>query len=223
MSSSGNLSSLFRGGAADETRVFVQRLQEFKTQGCNILVTGNVDSYVFSRQLSKALGSSDCKQVLVSPDALTNPNQLLPDGVSPETSTVEIVDRQHARHTDSSFASASGSWLERLSNDVLDAVHRLDNEYRLDDNDLRIGVQSLNQINDRANQQAVTRFIRGVSQTAEFVNGTAYYQFQDSSERAAYLMDTGIFDAEIELRNDRQSEERWHLPEDDITTDWVEL
>lgn len=223
MSSSGNLSSLFRGGAADETRVFVQRLQELKTRGCNILVTGNVDSYVFSRQLSKALGSPDCKQVLVSPDALTNPNQLLPDGLRPETSTVEIVDRQHARHTDSSFASASGSLLERLSNDVLDAVYRLDNEYQLDNNDLRIGVQSLNQISDRVDQQAVTRFIRSLAQTVEFVNGTVYYQFQDSSERAAYLMDTGIFDAEIELRNNNRAEQRWHLPDDEITTDWVEL
>lgn len=214
-----DLSSLFRG-EPDKTRVFAQRLEEFKTQGCNILVTGSVDSYTFSRQLSKALGSAECKQILVSPDALTNPEQLLPDAVSPDASTVEIIDSQQIRHTASS--STSGE-LGMLSNDVLDAVHRFNDEYELGDNDLRIGVQSLNQINDRVDQPAVVRFVRSVAQTVGFVNGTVYYQFQDASEQAAHLLETGIFDAEIELRNNNRAEQRWHLPDDEITTDWVEL
>ncbi|MFC7079149.1 hypothetical protein [Halorussus caseinilyticus] len=54
------------------------------------------------------------------------------------------------------------------------------------------------------------------------MNGTLYCQFRDDPERAAYLLDSEVFDARVELRSRAgEVEQRWHLPDDDITTDWV--
>ncbi len=217
MSSSKGVSRFFRGGSVDETRRFAQRLNEFKSEGCCILVTGNADNKAFNRQLRKSLGESSRKQIIVATDT-TEPERILGPDISDSKSSVEVI-KQPVR----SVSTASTSQLDRLSNEILNVVHRFDNAFGLSDNDLRIGVEELNQLSDQVDRQTVIRFIRSLTQTIEFVNGTAYCQFRGSTERAEYLIDSGLFDARIEVRNDRQGEERWHLPEDDITTDWVEI
>lgn len=215
-----NLSTFFRGSdTTSKERKFAKRLEQFKHTGCSILITGNADSYLFNQQLTQAFGGSDRKQVLVAADAEA-PTRVFSDDISPSAASVEIIGGQHVRHA---VSSSPSNQLEKLSSDVLNTVHRYDDRWDLSDNDLRVGVEAVDQLSDKADQQTVKRFIRSLSQTVEFVNGTLYCQFRGVPERAGYLIDSGLFDARIELRKNTHAQQRWHLFEDDITTDWVKM
>lgn len=217
-------SHLFRGGGQETARVFAQRLEELKQTGCSILVTGTVDSEGFAEQLSLSLGNQTCKQVLVSPYQLSTPGQMLPADISPAMETVRVVTGEQARSTASTGRAGGADDLTTLREAVLDAITELSDEFKLEDNDLRVGVQSLDQFSDWADGRAVRRFVQAISKYVGLVNGTVYCQLRGDSTRASEVLDVGLFDARIELRSQQECvEQRWHLPDEDITTEWVSL
>jgi thioesterase domain-containing protein len=91
--------------------------------------------------------------------------------------------------------------------------------------ELRIGIASLAdflQVNDL---DAVTRFLHQWADLVREVNGMGHVRFPipDSSELVETL--APLFDARIELRQQGMEppEQRWHIPQHDITTAWTIL
>ncbi|MFC7079267.1 DUF7504 family protein [Halorussus caseinilyticus] len=202
-------------------RVFAQRLAELKQTGCSILVTGTVDEDGFGEQLALSFGGPDRKQVLVTPHEPRNPGRVLPDGVTADMESVRLVSGEQARRA-ATAEPGMADGLGVVSDDILAAVNELGDEYDLAANDLRVGVTALDQLGTDVGSESVRRFVRTASQCVSLVNGTLYCQFRDDPERAAYLLDGELFDARVELRSQpEQVEQRWHLPADDITTDWI--
>ncbi len=138
--------------------------------------------------------------------------------------TVRVVTGEQARSTATMGRAGGADDLAALREAVLDAITELSDEFELEDNDLRVGVQSLDQFSDWADGRGVRRFVQAVSKYVGLVNGTLYCQFRGDSTRASEVLDLGLFDARIELRSQQGCvEQRWHLPDEDITTDWVSL
>jgi hypothetical protein len=70
----------------------------------------------------------------------------------------------------------------------------------------------------------VRRFLLGLTETVESVDGMAHYHLPADYESETVETLEPLFDAVVEVRRaEGELEQRWHLTESDITTDWLPL
>jgi hypothetical protein len=70
----------------------------------------------------------------------------------------------------------------------------------------------------------VRRFLLGLTETVERFDGMAHYHLPSEYDSEAVDELEALFDAVVEVRQaDSEVEQRWHLQEPEITTDWVPL
>jgi hypothetical protein len=70
----------------------------------------------------------------------------------------------------------------------------------------------------------VRRFLLGLTETVERFDGMAHYHLPSDYDSEAVGDLEALFDAIVEVRHaDGEIEQRWHLQDPDLTTDWVPL
>ena len=70
----------------------------------------------------------------------------------------------------------------------------------------------------------VRRFLLGLTETVERVDGMAHYHLPADYDSETVETLEPLFDAVVEVRRDEgELEQRWHLRDPDITTDWLPL
>lgn len=208
-------SPFFRGDTTEEERRFLQTLSRFDRDGCSLLVTGNSKD-IARQHMQCAFGGPDSAQILVTD---TDPHRCLPQDVSPEDETVETIPLGYARSTTQSPSNAAvgDQRLERIRRDIRSAVDAVD-----DFKSLRVGIDSVERLVDSLDPVAVKRFIGDLSRYVKFTDDRIHFYVQQSADSALVQQLTQPVDTRIELRDERP-EHRWHLPNQGITTDWVEL
>jgi hypothetical protein len=226
----------FRGEGCSPT--FHDVLSDFKQRGCNILVTGRVSETTTNRTTMQLLGASteERKRVLVLTDTLARyANSKLPGGTNADDPDVWVIDwgddeRAVSRSVaapsrPSEFASPEGS-LRALRSDIVTAVSFFD-EWAdgLSPSELRLSFDSLVKPLEHCEQEAVERFLRTVIALVGGVSGMAHYHLPVSDSTPVVQELTPLFDVRVELRqsNGLVPEQRWHVPEYDQTTNWVQL
>lgn len=112
-----------------------------------------------------------------------------------------------------------------LQAELLDAIETFDERADgLRPAQLRVGVDSLGPILDHGEESGVRELVTEVGDSVREHNGMAHFVLTESydSERVQRLADA--FDAVVELRvTEDGGEERWHLPDRDVTMPWVPL
>jgi hypothetical protein len=227
----------FRGDCS--AHEFQEVLKRFKQEGCNLLVTGAVSEDVTVQATRTLLGAPDAdrKRVVALGDSRRgNVRERLPPGVAPDDSDVWVIDQcakqrsvpQAARSADVNLPTESDDCdaLGQLREEVVVAIDYFEEASDgLAPSELRLSVASLDRLAHEFDPDAVARFVRSVSAMVRGVRGMAHYHLArpDDDEMVERL--SPLFDARIELRkrDGLPTEQRWHVPQSEQTTEWVRL
>lgn len=90
--------------------------------------------------------------------------------------------------------------------------------------ELRLCLDSLTPLVEAYDERDVRRFLLGLVETVERVAGMGHYHLSDGYDSEAVAAVEPLFDAVIELRRvESRVEQRWHLPDENVTTRWLAL
>ena len=90
--------------------------------------------------------------------------------------------------------------------------------------ELRLCFDSVTPLLTDYERRDVRRFLLGLTETVEQVNGMAHYHLPERYESETVESIEPLFDAVVEVRSgDRGRQQRWHLTEPAIDTDWLPL
>lgn len=227
----------FRGD--ESPRRFREVLRHLKREGSNLLVTGAVTTPITARATRTFLGATDAdrKRILALADGERDVERRLPPGVDAAGPNVRVIDQR--AHTRSASKAAERSpdaelptadegddALDGLRRDIIAAVEQFDDESDgLDPAELRLSVESLDRLEHDHGTEELLQFVRRVTTAVRDVSGMAHYHLPVADDADLVERLAPQFDARIELRKREglPSEQRWHVPEYDQTTEWVRL
>ena len=227
-------------GGNDASVAFSQRLQRLKQRGCNLLVVGSVPDSVFSLASNQMLGDPALHRhrlfVLTDADTSTARGRLPAASTSSITETTKIVDHvPSARSAVAQAGAATGRIsaervydedLDTLCTRVADTIETWEcREGQFEPGRFRLCFDSLRPIVDGYSRKAVSRFLDRLTAEVRGVRGMGHFILPVERDDEAVDWLTPTFDAVVELRtvNDTREQERWYLPEENLTTDWITL
>lgn len=219
---------------------FSRRLQRLKQRGCNLLVVGSVSDSVLSLASNQMLGDPDLRRhrlfVLTDADTSTVRGRLPAASTCSITEMTRIVDHVPSARTAATGAEAAGDSipidrvydedLDALCETVTDAIAAWERrEGELDPGRFRLCFDSLRPVLDGYDHEAVSGFLDRLTAAVRGVRGMGHFVLPVDREDDAVDRLTPTFDAVVELRtvNGTREQERWYLPDEDLTTDWITL
>jgi hypothetical protein len=237
-------------GDLDDLTDFLSLLRELKSTGCNLLVVGTAPSDLFTRASANLLGDSEAVRyrLLAATDA--SPRTVverLPDASAsprPLAETTRIVN--HAATSRSVTGASDPSapeyvsdipetrvadpGLEGLETALVEGVETLGSDADdLRSGELRVGLDSLGCLLDHYETDVVRRCLRALGECVRENGGMAHYLLEEAYDGERVQALTEDVDAVIEIRSvdpgshDHDAQQRRHVPNRDLTTDWVRL
>lgn len=238
------------GDADERLGDFLNLLHELKTTGCSLLVVGAARPDLFTRASASLLGDPETVRYRLLAGTDAGPRTIvdrLPDpskSPRPLAETTRIV--THAGTPRSVTASpgpdapadiseipetrVGDPGLEGLETALVGGVETLAADASdLRPAELRLCLDSLGSLLDHYQTDVVRRCLREVGESVREHRGMAHFLLKEhyDSERVQTLAED--VDAVIEIRSvnprshDHEAQQRWHVPERDLTTDWVRL
>lgn len=239
-----------RRGSPEATARFRYRLSDLKRNGSNILLVGTDALAPTCQRLLGESGAGPRYRLFVTTDAgaAVARDKLAAVGPRPDRDAAAVVNwRTHVRG-ETTAADDSGDDLRmrgasRSHNDdpllrdvtvesgdlrdlgvaVEETVEAF--EARVDHvspAELRLCFDSLTPLVTDYEDRDVRRFLLGLTETVDRVDGMAHYHLPAEFDSETVASVSPLFDAVVEVRRaDGGVEQRWHL--DDITTDWLPL
>lgn len=214
---------------------FTAWLQDLKQLGSNLLVTGDVPDNV-SAIASRALFGYQGRRfrVLGLTDRTTaNVASRLPDDTSLEDPTTWTIDQRHGELSVPTCATSvtsepevpDESDLTHVCEEVQTAIDFYEEQTGgLDPAELRVGIDSLCPFIQH-DRPTLVRALELLTEAVHEVHGMGHYHLRIPDDRPIVEALTPLFDARVELRQEpgMRPEQRWHVPELNETTVWVEL
>lgn len=234
----------------DDFTAFLSLLNELKATGCSLLVVGDAPREVFTRASSNLLGDTESirhRVVAVTDATPESIAERLPDPDEtprPLSETARILNHSGAPR---SVSADSGSdvtgdlagidetriadpELQGLQAGLVDAIGEVASEAtNLRPADLRVGVDSLGPLVDHYGEDAVRRCLRRVGGHVRHYNGMGHYVLAKEYDSEAVKSLLPDMDAAIELRavdpveHDHDAQQRWHVPDRELVTEWTPL
>jgi hypothetical protein len=215
-----------------EERVFSESLQRLKRQGCNLLLVGSVPGRTRLAAIRRLLGDDALHRRRIV--ALTDET---PDRIGRVLDPVDTRILVHAsasgvREAVTATPSASrsqrvrevGSGLDTLEGAISEEIDRIERGDSLNPGELRVSVDSLRPLVGGHHVESVGEFVESVGDRVRAADGMAHHVLPVPYESAVVQSSTRHVDATVELRTGRSGpEQRWHLPEADLTTSWIEF
>jgi hypothetical protein len=239
------------GGRApvdDEPRI-LGVLRELKSDGCNLLVVGDAPRCLFTEASAGLLGGADDLRYRLLAITDASPQSVVERLPDPEempgsfADTTEVINhasppRSVADAGDAEAPPLSGISERRVVDPQLAGLQAEFAESMAAFNrhagglrpaQLRVGVDSVGALLDHYDRGVVRRCLQVVTGYVEDYDAMGHYVLADpyGSERVDRLADE--FDAVVEVRavdsatRDHHAEERWHVPDRDLTTEWLPL
>lgn len=243
---------LYRGDEPDgavEDR-FVNELMRLKQRGCCVLVTGSVSERVRTMQSRALFGSIEehRERVFALTDATpAKTADYLPGGRTPKHTDVTVLDytdtvRDVTGVTDvsslqlrSSTASSRAKTPETpavettsitgLGETLYDSIAATIQADQLSPGELRVGVATLNALIAMDGLAPTCAFVDALRTDLLAANGMGHVHFPGVLDSNALTALRPVVDIHLELRESRQPppEQRWHLLDADLTTNWLRL
>jgi hypothetical protein len=215
-----------------EERVFSESLQRLKRHGCSLLLVGSVPGRTRLSAVRRLLGDDTLPRrrvVAVTDEAprritgLLGPNDARildhasASGVRGATSTVPpATDDPRVRHVESG--------LDTLARAIGEEIDRIERGRTLDSAELRLSVDSLRPLLGGHHVESVGEFVESVGDRVRAADGMAHHVLPAPYDSGVVQSLTDSVDATVELRAKRTGpEQRWHLPDADLTTSWIEF
>lgn len=246
----GGDSSGARGFDDGDLTDFLNLLNEMQATGCNLLVVGDACPDLFTRASANLLGDPTELRYRLFAATDASPRSVaerLPDASEsprPLAETTQLVNhattpRSVASAVDSADESGLAEIPERrvadpqlagLKTALIEGIEEFaDRADGLEPAELRVGLDSLDALLDHYGEEVVRDLLRAVGERVYEHDAMAHYVLEEpyDSERVESLADE--MDAVIEIRAvdpdeyGHDAQQRWHVPERSITTDWTPL
>lgn len=224
---------------------FADELMRLKQRGCCILVTGSVSERVRTIQSRALFGSitEDRQRVFALTDATPSETvEYLPDGLTLEHSDVTVLDyTETVRDTtgiDPSslqpYPSTDLSKTETPATETASMTGLGETLYDsiattiqddLSPGELRVGVATLNALIAIDGLPSTCAFVDAVRTHMLATHGMGHVHFPGALDDDTLAALRPVVDIHLELRVSQQHppEQRWHLVDEDITTNWIQL
>ena len=223
-----------------ERRTFVSRLQDLKQNGSSLLIVGNVPDTAATRACHWMLGdaaSTDRRRLFVSTECglptVTDRLSTPPERLDPKTtklvtwtadsrSTTAPPSPQspNARVTPARVGSEKLSELGIAISREIEAFEEIASG--LAPSELRICFDSLAALLADYDRNEIFQFLHVLIGRIRSVQAMAHFHFPVDHDSKPVRQFAPLFDATIELRIvDGQPRQRWHLHDEDITSDWL--
>ena len=235
--------------SADKPR-FLDVLRELKADGCNLLVVGDAPRRLFTEASAGLLGGTDERRyrlLAVTDASAQSVVERLPDpeetpGAFDETTEIvnhaspprSVVDAGETHDalplSDLSERQVVDPQLAGLQAELAESMAAFNRHAGgLRPAQLRVGVDSLGALFEHYDADVVRRCLQVVRGYVADYDAMGHYVLTEpyDSERVDRL--AADFDAVVEIRavdngsNDHHAEERWHVPDYDLLTDWLPL
>lgn len=224
-----------RAGAGLRTATtFAKTLSDLKQNGCNLLVVGSGHESTRSAACRRLLGyggDEPRRRIVVAADtSVQSVRQRLPDdpiraGGSQDT----IIDwqtpiRSAAASTDGGTASErivtiGADDLTQLGIEIHDCL--LDGQ-ESEPGQVRLCFDSLTPLISRHDHETVFRFLHLVTGSLDRAQAMGHYHLPVGRNAESVRTLEPLFDAIVELRAEAgRHEQRWHVPDEALTTDWL--
>jgi hypothetical protein len=205
-----------------ETDAFTQSLASLKRQGCSLLVAGPVRDGThlqLSRRLLGEEGSVTRRRLVVITDCNGSGNRR-PDG-SVDEDTYRVIDRRPAMRSAASCASPSSVDISTLERDTINVIDDFDAAANgLAPAELRVCVDSLRPLVERYGWDGVKPFLATVTERVHETHGMGHIHYPVDLDCVTVTELFPMFDIIIEVQPGKH---RWHLLDDDIRTDWLQV
>jgi len=212
------------------TETFAQSLAALKRRGCSLLVVGAAPDTavdVCGRLLGNAVAGPR-RRVVVLAGATPGAGERLSKPASdpvPDRELLRVVDRRGPTRSGSATGAETGTaappvGLESLEADVERAIAELEPEQGLDPAELRVCLDSVGPFLDANGADRTRALLATLGDRTRAHDGMfhAHLPLPHGTPRVETLSDP--FDAVVELR---PSEQRWHVTDEGLTTDWLSL
>ena len=217
------------GSGVPDSATFAQRLSELKRTGSNLLLVGETGAAAHRTACRRLMGfdGEDARQrvYVLTRDAEGCAD--LPGSASSGSTAlvrhggVEIAEplspTAEERVVDSDLLSALGTT-------VLGTIDDIEDEAELDPGELRLCLDSVRPLLQHHRSETVFRLLHMVTSRVRQSTGMGHFHLRLDHENDYVRLLEPLFDAIVEVRVESSAvEQRWHLRDSEVTSDWIEL
>lgn len=220
---------------------FEHALTELKEEGSSLLVVGTVPDQLFGEVTDSLLGDPNSgprrRLFVTTEDKVADIRSRIPEhSILPPRQGVRVITISETARSTAATASGSGNdaipisqvaadEIDTLAQDILENIDEFDRlAAGLEPAELRVSIEPLTTLIDTHGQEAVFRMVHLLNHIVREKHGMAHYHLPVERESGVVRMFAPLFDAIIELRlKDDRLQQRWHLQDPEITSDWVEV
>lgn len=214
----------------DGTAAFTRSLASLKREGSNLLVVGAGSDEAHGELCTRLLGDTvgDRRRAFVS----TERGGCVPAEYrrgDAERLSYELATRSAAAAASPSsgpdLPSATVRDLSSLGEAIARTIDEIDTEVGgLAPAQFRLCLDSLRPLLEEHTEKQLFRFLHAVANDVRAADGMAHYHLPLAYDTSTVRTLEPLFDAVIEVRDGEDGpQQRWHLTEDAVETDWLPL
>lgn len=216
------------GAGVPDSTTFAQRLEELRREGANLLLVGETSPEAHAAASRRLLegADEDHRHLFVFTEG-ADIATALPDDADPTRTRVVSQFAGGPRPTgwsaDVPETVVQDSDPSALAGTVVEELNELQDD-EMEASDMRLCLDSVTSLVRNNDSEDVFRTLHLITTRLRQVNGLGHYHLRiDRDEDYVRLLEP-VFDAVVELRvTDGRAEQRWHLRDSEITSDWLAL
>lgn len=217
------------GQGATETAAFTQALASLKRRGSNLLLVGAANDHAHVDACRRLLGDDGPTRRRLF--VLTDRDHSAVPSARDDVAVVEY--ESMTRSAASAQDGAAGGLgpaervvtLDGLGDAARSAIESFDRDAGgLSPAELRLCFDSLRPLLEEHSEQRVFRFLHALTGDVRDVSGMAHFHLPVAYDDPTVRTIAPLFDAVVEVRAaGGEPQQRWHLREEDISTEWLPL
>lgn len=220
------------GGGVPESTTFAHTLAELKQAGSNLLLVGEATADAHAAASRRLLGDpAETRRRLFVFTRGADVRAELPADSDPST------ERVISQRTQGGSALPSGwppeidervvdaDMLSPLAMEVIEAIEEFDQQTNgLEPAELRVCFDSITSLFRDHQSENVFRLLHVVTSRVRQVNGMGHFHLRLNRDSDYVRLLEPMYDAVIEIGvTDETAQQRWHLRDEGITSDWVDI
>lgn len=216
------------GGTPDRS-TFARTLSDLKREGSDILLVGDESDGAHEDVCRRLLGEDDDAlryRLFVLTRNGEDDGCTTAPAATAATGPVRVVRQAGAPTVDGEGAlttTVDSEFLSALGMDFLDVVDEIVAESDgLEPAQLRVCFDSVRPLVERHRSETVFRLLHVMTARIREENGMGHFHLRLPRDHEAVRLLDPLFDAVVEVRTtDGTVEQRWHLRDGDVTSDWI--
>jgi hypothetical protein len=214
------------GGGVPRSTTFAQALDELKREGSNLLLVGEATAGAHKAASDRLLGDEgELRRRLF---VFTSDNDVCSGLPATETDAhTRVVAQQSAEPGELPAgverSTVNDEMLSKLARATIDAIDEFEEEAGdLEPGELRLCFDSITSLLRDHQAENVFRLLHLVTSRVRQVGGMGHFHLRLDRDSDHVRVLEPMFDAVVEIRvGDEGPQQRWHLRDREITSDWV--